>query len=163
MAKIEGRWNVFEKTTGLSITGTNGVKTQKEAMTLAKETLKKSTGSAEKLSAHLQNVLKIPQPGQIELPPKKENEIILPSLRTYDDALAWIDKKTQECGNKKKLHTSDEYKAVNPTIERLHSQYKEDLIFKARQAADDAGLSSRDNVVYLSIVDPNVKTVFCSV
>ena len=150
MAKIEGRWNVFEKTTGLSITGTNGVKTQKEATILAKETLKKHTGSAEKLSVHLQNVLKIPQPGQIELPPKKETEIILPSLRTYDDALAWIDQKAQEYGDKKKLYASDEYKAAYPTIERLHSQEKEDLILKARQTVADAGLSSGDSIFYLS-------------
>lgn len=150
MAKHQGRWNVYEQTTGLSITSTNGLKTQKEAMTTAKENLHKHAGSPEKLSQHLSGKLIIPQPGEIELPPPQEKEFTLPDLQTYEDAQEWIKEKAIEYGSRNKLFASAEYKAVYPTIQRLHAQEKENLILEARQAVADAGLSSGDEVFYLS-------------
>ena len=152
MAKHDGQWAVYEQTTGQSVTSTNSfkAKTQKDAVALAMKTLEKHADNAEKLSAHLSNQNLIPLPGQVPLPPPEEKEFSIPDLQTYDDALDWIKQKTKDYGGKSIVYASDEYNAVYPTIKRLHDQYKENMILETRQAVADAGLSSGDEVVYIS-------------
>ena len=68
------------------------------------------------------------------------------SFTTFDEAQAWIDAKAKEYGGKNKFLASEEYKEVNPVIQKLYAQMIDKYRAGAEQAMQEVGVTFGDRV-----------------
>jgi len=69
-------------------------------------------------------------------------------MRTYEEALDWIERRSKEYGGKNKFFASCEYREKYPEIERLHKKAMEAHQGKAQDAMCSVGARPGDKVYY---------------
>jgi len=69
-------------------------------------------------------------------------------MKTYRDALDWIDIKSKEYGGKNKFFSSEEYRQKYPEIERLHIESLLNISEKGKEAMKEVGAKEGQKVHY---------------
>jgi hypothetical protein len=69
-------------------------------------------------------------------------------MKTYQEALDWIAKKSKEYGGKNEFLSSDEYRKAYPEIEKLRIGVLLDISAKGKIAMDEVGAKVGQRVYY---------------
>lgn len=69
-------------------------------------------------------------------------------MKTYEEAVDWIEKRSKEYGGKNKFFASCEYREKSPEIERLHKEVMGKHSDKVQDAMCSVGARPGDRVFY---------------